>query len=106
MREAPALVVVESLLAAGAAVTAYDPEAMKEAQRHHFGERIEYATGPMTALEGADALVVITEWNEFRRPDFEAVKAALKTPTIFDGRNIYPRATLEKLGFTYYGVGC
>ncbi len=106
MREAPALVVVESLLAAGAKVTAYDPEAMKEAQRHHFGDRIEYAQGPMAALEGADALVVITEWNEFRRPDFEAVKAALKTPTIFDGRNIYPRATLEKLGFTYYGVGC
>jgi UDPglucose 6-dehydrogenase len=106
MREAPALVVVESLLAAGAKITAYDPEAMKEAQRHHFGDRIEYATGPMAALEGADALVVITEWNEFRRPDFEAVKAALKTPTIFDGRNIYPRATLEKLGFTYYGVGC
>ncbi len=106
MREAPALVVVESLLAAGAKITAYDPEAMKEAQRHHFGDRIEYAQGPMAALEGADALVVITEWNEFRRPDFEAVKAALKTPTIFDGRNIYPRATLEKLGFAYYGVGC
>jgi UDPglucose 6-dehydrogenase len=60
----------------------------------------------MGALENADALVLVTEWNEFRRPDFEAIKAALKTPVIFDGRNIYPRATLEKLGFEYFGIGC
>ncbi len=106
MREAPAIPVVEGLLAAGAKVTAYDPEAMGEAKRRHFGEKIEYADVPMAALEGADALVVVTEWNEFRRPDFEAVKAALKSPVVFDGRNIYPRATLEKLGFTYYGIGC
>jgi UDPglucose 6-dehydrogenase len=105
MREAPAIAVVEGLLAAGARVTAYDPEAMSEAKKRHFGDKIEYADVPMAALEGADGLVLVTEWNEFRRPDFEAIKAALKTPVIFDGRNIYPRATLEKLGFTYYGIG-
>jgi UDPglucose 6-dehydrogenase len=59
----------------------------------------------MDALPGANALVLVTEWNEFRRPDFEAVKAALKEPVVFDGRNIYRRTTLEKLGFTYYGIG-
>ena len=90
----------------GATVTAYDPVAMNEARHRHFGERIRYAEVPMGALEGADGLVVVTEWNEFRRPDFEAVKAALRTPVVFDGRNVYPRATLEKLGFTYYGIGC
>ena len=105
MREAPAVVVIEGLLAAGAKITAYDPEAVHEAKKQ-LGERIDYAGGPMAALEGADALVLVTEWNEFRRPDFDAVKAALKTPVVFDGRNIYPRATLEKLGFTYYGIGC
>ena len=105
MREAPAVVVIEGLLAAGAKITAYDPEAVHEAKKQ-LGERIDYAGGPMAALEGADALVLVTEWNEFRRPDFEAVKAALKTPVVFDGRNIYPRASLEKLGFTYYGIGC
>ncbi|MFO1008718.1 MAG: UDP-glucose/GDP-mannose dehydrogenase family protein [Planctomycetota bacterium] len=106
MREAPALEIVEGLLASGATVTAYDPVAMNEARHRHFGERIRYAEVPMGALEGADGLVVVTEWNEFRRPDFEAVKAALRTPVVFDGRNVYPRATLEKLGFTYYGIGC
>jgi UDPglucose 6-dehydrogenase len=106
MREAPAIVVIDGLLDAGAKVTAYDPEAMNEAKKHHLGDRIEYADVPMAALEGADALVLVTEWNEFRRPDFDAVKAAMKQPVIFDGRNIYPRATLEKLGFKYFGIGC
>ncbi|MCY2958783.1 MAG: UDP-glucose/GDP-mannose dehydrogenase family protein [Planctomycetota bacterium] len=106
MREAPSVVVIEGLLAAGAKVTAYDPEAMAECKKHHLSDRIDYADVPMAALQGADALVLVTEWNEFRRPDFEAVKSALKTPVVFDGRNIYPRATLERLGFTYYGIGC
>ncbi len=105
MREAPSVVVIRGLLDAGAKVTAYDPEAAEECRRHHLGDRIDYADVPMAALEGADGLVLITEWNEFRRPDFEAVKAALRTPTVFDGRNIYPRATLEKLGIEYFGVG-
>jgi UDPglucose 6-dehydrogenase len=60
----------------------------------------------MDALEGADALILITEWNEFRRPDFEAMKGLLKTPVVFDGRNIYSRKTLERLGYDYYGIGC
>src|SRR5690606_22183658 len=106
MREAPAVVVIEGLLAAGAKVTAYDPEAMAECKKRHLGDRIDYAEVPMAALDGADALVLVTEWNEFRRPDFEAVKGAMKSPVVFDGRNIYPRATLERLGFTYYEIGC
>jgi len=106
MREAPSLVVIDALLAAGATIKAYDPEAMRECQRHHVGDRIAYAETPMAALDGADALVLVTEWNEFRRPDFEAVKAALKSPIVFDGRNVYNRATLEKAGFEYFGVGC
>jgi len=106
MREAPAVVVIEGLLAAGAKVTAYDPEAVPECKKRHLGDRIDYAEMPMATLDGADALVLVTEWNEFRRPDFEAVKSAMKTPVVFDGRNIYPRATLERLGFTYYGIGC
>ena len=106
MREAPAIVVVEELLAAGAKVVAFDPEAMTEARHRHFGERITYAANPMEAVKGADALVLVTEWNEFRRPDFEAIKSAMRTPAVFDGRNIYPRAALERLGFAYYGIGC
>ncbi len=105
MREAPALVVIQSLLDAGATVTAYDPEAMEESKRHYFGDRIRYAERPMEALEGAHSLVVITEWNEFRRPDFEAVKNALEQPAIFDGRNIYSRGVMEQLGFDYFGMG-
>jgi UDPglucose 6-dehydrogenase len=105
MREAPAIELVNALRASGAAVVAHDPEAMREAKTHYIGDTIEYAEHPMDALKGADALVVVTEWNEFRRPDFRAVKAALRQPIIFDGRNIYPRRTLEELGFTYYGIG-
>ena len=106
MREAPSVVVIESLLAAGATVTAHDPEAMAECKKRHLGDRIRYSEVPMQALDKADALVVVTEWNEFRRPDFDQVKSLLKHPVIFDGRNIYPRATLERLGFEYFGIGC
>ncbi len=105
MREAPSLVVIRSLLGAGAAVSAFDPEAMDECREHHLGPSISYAETPMEALEGADALVLITEWNEFRRPDFERIKRILKQPLVFDGRNIYSRKTLQGLGFTYYGIG-
>ncbi|MFN0008701.1 MAG: UDP-glucose dehydrogenase family protein [Planctomycetota bacterium] len=105
MREAPSIDVIGGLLESGAKVVAYDPEAIAECRRHHFGDRIEYSEVPMGALKDADALVLVTEWNEFRRPDFEAVKAALKLPVIFDGRNIYSRPTLEKLGFEYFGIG-
>jgi len=105
MREAPAIELVRALKASGASVVAHDPEAMREAKEHYIGDIIEYAEHPMEALKGADALVIVTEWNEFRRPDFRAVKAALRQPVIFDGRNIYPRRTLEDLGFTYFGIG-
>jgi UDPglucose 6-dehydrogenase len=105
MREAPALQVVDALVSAGATICAFDPESMREAKEHYLGDRVEYAENPMDALEGADALVLLTEWNEFRRPDFDAVKKALKSPLVFDGRNIYRRKTLEDAGFTYYGIG-
>jgi len=105
MREAPSLVVIQGLLAAGARVVAFDPEAMKECRIHHFQDRIEYAETPMDAIKGAHGLVLITEWNEFRNPNFDELKAALAEPVIFDGRNIYPRKVLERLGFTYYGIG-
>jgi len=105
MREAPSVVLCNLLTEAGAKVVAYDPEAIAESKRHYLGDTIEYAERPMDALKGADALLLVTEWNEFRRPDFEAVRDLLKSPVVFDGRNIYSRPVLEKLGFTYYGVG-
>ncbi|HOT27365.1 MAG TPA: UDP-glucose/GDP-mannose dehydrogenase family protein [Candidatus Ozemobacteraceae bacterium] len=104
MREAPAIVLIESLLAAGAAVRVYDPEAMDEA-RKTFGDRITYVKRSYDALEGADALVVVTEWNEFRRPDFERMRTLLKKPVIIDGRNIYEPARMKTLGFEYRSIG-
>ena len=105
MREAPAIVLSRALRSAGATVIAHDPEAMDEAREHYLGDEIEYAESPMDAIQGADALVIVTEWNEFRRPDFDALKSGLKQPIIFDGRNIFPRATLEESGFTYHALG-
>jgi UDPglucose 6-dehydrogenase len=104
MREAPAITIVEKLLAAGATVRAYDPEAMHTARRL-FGDRIEYCTHSYDALKGADALVVVTEWNEFREPDFKKIKQLLKSPVVFDGRNIYSPETLSGLGFQYFSIG-
>jgi UDPglucose 6-dehydrogenase len=104
MREAPAITIVEKLLAAGATVKAYDPEAMHTARRL-FGNRIEYCTHSYDALNGADALVVVTEWNEFREPDFKKIKQLLKSPVIFDGRNIYSPETLRGFGFQYFSIG-
>ncbi len=105
MREAPAVRVIEELLGAGAQVTAFDPEAMEECKEWHLGDRVSYAESPMEALEGSTALILVTEWNEFRRPDFDAVKEKLADAVIFDGRNIYSRKRLEERGFTYYGIG-
>jgi UDPglucose 6-dehydrogenase len=106
MREAPSRTLMEALWAAGARVQAYDPAAMLETRRL-YGERadLRLCEQPMQALEGADALVIVTEWSLFRSPDFEAVKATLKNPVIFDGRNLYEPAALRELGICYYPIG-
>jgi UDPglucose 6-dehydrogenase len=104
MRDAPAITVIESLLDGGARVQAFDPEAMEEA-RKIFADRIQYTHRNYDALHGASALLILTEWNEFRRPDFGRIKKLLKQPIIFDGRNIYDPSELQKLGFTYYSIG-
>jgi UDPglucose 6-dehydrogenase len=104
MRDAPAITVIESLLAAGAQVHAFDPEATAEAKKL-FGERIRCASRNYDALEGAAALLILTEWNEFRRPDFGRIKRLLKEPVIFDGRNIFEPKDLQRRGFKYYSIG-
>jgi UDPglucose 6-dehydrogenase len=104
MRDAPSIKVIDSLLTAGASVQAFDPEATGEAQKI-FGQRIRYAKRNYEALSGASALLVLTEWNEFRTPDFMRIKQLLKTPVIFDGRNLYDPGDIRKLGFQYYSIG-
>jgi UDPglucose 6-dehydrogenase len=104
IREAPALKVIDGLLADGARVAAYDPEAIEEA-RAMFGSRVEFASNNYACLEGADALVLATEWQVFRTPNFDRMKSLMKHPVVFDGRNIYDPAGLRELGFTYYGIG-
>ncbi len=104
IREAPALVLIEALLAAGAAVRVHDPEALANV-REIYGERLAYCDRPYGALEQADALVVATEWNEFRNPDFEVMRRLMRQPVVFDGRNVYDPARMAALGFTYYGIG-
>jgi len=104
MRDAPSIIVVESLLQAGAQIRAYDPEAEEEAKKI-FRDRIRYERRNYDALKGADALLVVTEWNEFRRPNFVYMKELMKNPVIFDGRDIYEPAELRRLGFIYYSVG-
>jgi UDPglucose 6-dehydrogenase len=106
MREAPSLVLIADLLARGASVRAYDPVATHEAQRILGANPcISYAPTPMEALDGADALAIVTEWKEFRSPDFDLIKAKLKTPVIFDGRNLYDPATPRKAGLEYFAIG-
>ncbi len=104
MREAPAIRIVERLLELGAVVKAYDPEAMDTARRI-FGDRITYCDRSYDALAGADALAVVTEWNEFREPDFQKMKQLLKSPVVFDGRNIYSTEQMHALGFEYFPIG-
>ena len=104
MREAPALVLIDALLQAGAEVVAHDPVAMHEAKRR-IGDRIAYAETNYGALPGADALVIVTDWNEYRHPDFARIKETLKTPVVVDGRNLYDRRKMAALGFTYASIG-
>ena len=106
MREAPSRVIIEGLWAKGATVTAYDPVAIHETQRIYGNEpRLAYADTPMACLEGADALVIATEWKVFRSPDFSEIKAKLKQPVIFDGRNLYEPKVVREQGLEYYPIG-
>jgi UDPglucose 6-dehydrogenase len=104
MREAPSLIIVKKLLEAGAKVKAYDPVAMKEA-KHHFGETITYAQDQYEALIDADCVAILTEWPEFKFPNFKIVKKLLNTAAVFDGRNIYDKSEMKQLGFDYFCIG-
>ena len=104
MREAPSITIIEELLSKGANVKAFDPKAMETA-KSIFKDKIEYSKNSYDAVNGADALLLLTEWNEFRRPDFEKVKELMKTPVIFDGRNQYNSARINEKGFVYYQIG-
>lgn len=104
MRESPAISLIDAVLAAGGAVCAHDPEAM-EVARAIWGDRVTFATEPYGALAGADALAVVTEWLVYRTPDFERIKATLRTPVVVDGRNLYEPARLIGMGFRYAGIG-
>ena len=104
MREAPSITIINRLLDAGARIKAHDPEAMTEAMKI-FGNKVEYLKDNYEVVKDTDALVVITEWNEFRRPNFEKMRKFMRTPVIFDGRNIYDPDEMRGMGFTYYGIG-
>jgi UDPglucose 6-dehydrogenase len=104
MREAPAITIIEKLLEAGAKVSAYDPEAMKIA-KGIFGNRVTFVKRSYDALVGAEALALVTEWNEFREPDFAKMRKLMQSPVVFDGRNIYNREQMKADGFTYYSIG-
>jgi UDPglucose 6-dehydrogenase len=106
MRKASSRDVIADLLAAGATVTAYDPVAMDEAKLCFLNEPcLTYASNQTDALEGADALVILTEWREFRRPNFDVITSALNTPVIFDGRNLYNPTLMRGLRFEYFAIG-
>ena len=104
IREAPALVLIDQLLAAGVSIRVHDPEAIANVQQL-YGDRLTYCDRPYGALEQADALAIVTEWNEFRNPDFEVMLKLLRHPVIFDGRNLYDPAQMAELGITYHGIG-
>ncbi|MDX1906800.1 MAG: UDP-glucose/GDP-mannose dehydrogenase family protein [Bacteroidia bacterium] len=104
IREAPALVIIEKLLDSGAKVKAYDPEAMEQVRRYANLD-IELVENQYAAVAGVDALIVVTEWNEFRTPDFDRIKASMKAPLVFDGRNVYDLEVMESSGYAYYSIG-
>ena len=104
MREAPSVVIINELLKHGATVKAYDPEAMENA-KFYLQDKIEYVKNQYDVVKGADALLVLTEWNEFNNPDLEQVKELLKKPVIFDGRNVFNRRKTKQMGFTHYSIG-
>jgi UDPglucose 6-dehydrogenase len=104
MREAPAITIIEKLLAAGAKVQAFDPEAMKVAKAL-FGTKVSLVEKSYDALKGADALAIVTEWSEFREPDFARMRKLMTAPVIFDGRNLFSPLQMKEQGFTYYAIG-
>jgi UDPglucose 6-dehydrogenase len=104
MREAPALVLIDKLIKAGASVVAYDPVAMEESHRR-IGDKIKYAKEPYETLVDADALMLVTEWSEFKFPNLTILKKLLKNPVVFDGRNVFDKDQFEEEGFTYYAIG-
>jgi UDPglucose 6-dehydrogenase len=104
IRDAPALALIEALLNDGALLRVHDPEAMANVKAI-YADRLTYCDRPYGAVEGADGLIIVTEWQEFRNPDFEVIRRLLKKPVIFDGRNIYETKQMESVGFTYYGIG-
>jgi UDPglucose 6-dehydrogenase len=104
MREAPSLVLIDELLDAGAEVVAHDPVAMEETRRR-VGDRVRFAETGYDALDGADALVVVTDWNEYRHPDFARIKRMLRAPVVVDGRNLYDARKMRSLGFLYDSIG-
>jgi UDPglucose 6-dehydrogenase len=105
MREAPSITVIEGLLGNGARVRAHDPVAAEVAERLFHGRGVELAASPYAAAEGADALLLVTEWNEFRQLDLARLKRIMKQPVLFDGRNVWDAKKAIEAGFTYYGVG-
>jgi UDPglucose 6-dehydrogenase len=104
IREAPALVLIDALLAEGANLRVHDPEALANV-REIYGDKLTYCDRPYGCLEQADALAIVTEWNEFRNPDFDVMARLLRQPVIFDGRNLYDPSRMAALGFTYHGIG-
>lgn len=107
MRQAASITIIKELTERGATVTAYDPKAVKEAQTCYLkdNDKVTYVTSKYTALNDADAMILVTEWKEFRSPDMDEIKKRLKNPIIFDGRNQYDARELKKQGFEYYQIG-
>jgi UDPglucose 6-dehydrogenase len=104
MRDSPALVLIDGLVTAGAVVCAHDPVAIDEARRR-MGDRIEYAETGYEAIRGADALVIVTDWNEYRHPDFKRIRELMNRPVVIDGRNLYDPQRMKNLGFSYDSIG-
>ena len=105
LREAPSVTIVKTLLEKGAKIQAFDPKAIENAREYYFGDTIAYYDNAYEVLSGADALLLVTEWNEFRRPDFEKMKSLMRKPVLFDGRNQYDRERMATRGFEYYCMG-
>ena len=104
IREAPSLYMIDALLKEGASICVFDPEAMENAKAH-YGNKISYAESQYEALDKADALIIATEWNEFRAPDFKKIENRLKRKLIFDGRNLFENNTMDQLGYHYESIG-